>query len=456
MKKIILGFFGLLIFSCSSNDFELGDMQEIKENGYKTNFIEAYGTPSPTHDWGFGSAMFGNKTLTRSHDVNGNLWYQDWVRPINVGVEVSNERELVLAEFSKKRENAVNTINVDWNNYWVQQVHQSNNSYKDGFGNSTGDIHTKMNKIIAYNEEGFNETIYPDWNNWQATQVTTHYEHVNNFNNGTNTTEYTDDVTKEKFIGTTLMKDMGETPNGTPKFGYHNTVDSKDHFEYIIIAGEEIDSRLSGYYYVGFDFCASHPQGQEANKNMDVERDWIFNDWIVRISPAEHVGNPIKTLVGYGRVICEDLGATANSDFDFNDVVFDAYIYSDGSCDIILQAAGGTLPLSVGGHEVHSEFGVDTKVMVNTGAGETKSPVTFTIPNGISSLSDIAIVVRDKNAIWTLNAEIGEPPAKICVGTDFRWCREFQHIEWAYPEFVNWVGDSNTPWQPNPVVEYIY
>ena len=67
------------------------------------------------------------------------------------------------------------------------------------------------------------------------------------------------------------------------------------------------------------------------------------------------------------RVIAEDLTVDERGDFDFNDVVFDVILnYPVGKTTIILQAAGGTLPLTIGGQEVHKKFGVDTNVMVNT------------------------------------------------------------------------------------------
>ena len=66
------------------------------------------------------------------------------------------------------------------------------------------------------------------------------------------------------------------------------------------------------------------------------------------------------------RIMAEDLSASEASDFDFNDVVFDVVWKSDSEAEIILQAAGGTLPLTVNGVEVHGAFEVETNVMVNT------------------------------------------------------------------------------------------
>ena len=232
-----------------------------------------------------GKTVLSSTMDTRAANVNGNLWYQNWERPTNVTEE---EKAKVIAEFSKKREGATNTLQVTWKNYWVQQVYKGEAEYLDGFNQNIGVASDKMNHLLAYNQN-YDEEI------WWPEHVVNHggYEHINNFNSGDNTTVYTDDVTHEQFIGTTLMVDMA-TDGRDEQFGYHNSVDSKNHFEYIIL-------KIDGAYYVGFDFYATHPEGQDANKNMDVERDWIFNDWIVKISPAQLLdGEPENPDLGGG------------------------------------------------------------------------------------------------------------------------------------------------------------
>ena len=419
MKKILLLLSLIVCFaSCSKTEF-LNDYNEIKEAQYNQAFESNFGKIANNHDWGFGVVDYGT---TRAANVNGNLWYQDWVRPVNITDE---EKTKVVAEFSKVRKNEVNSVHIDWNNYWVQQVYKGEATYNDGFGNSIGVASSKMNKLIAYNSN-YKETVW--WPEYK--EIEGGYEHVNNFNDGNNTTEYTDDVTHEKFIGTTLMVNMN-AEGIVDQFGYHNSVDSKDHFEYIIL---EID----GAYYVGFDFYATHPEGQEANKNMDVARDWIFNDWIVKISPAK------RNITYKKRIICEDLGAIG--DWDFNDVVFDALI-KDGKTYIKLLAAGGTLELTVAGKEVHSEFGIPTSTMVNTNNGTVrKDPVEFEIDFEYLSYNDIPVIVRSKNGAnvyttYELKTKIGAAPQKIAVATDFEWCDERESIEDKYPAFKTYVGD---------------
>ena len=356
------------------------------------------------------------------------MWYQKWERPVNV---TDAEKTKVIAEFSKVREGATHTENLPWDNYWVQQVYQGTNPSVDGTGTKVYP-NGVMNQLIAWN---FNKG---------------EYEHVNNFNNANNTTEYTDDETKEKYYGTTLMVDMG-TGDVDDQFGYHNTSSSNYYYDYIIL---EID----GAYYVGFDIVGYHPIGQDANANMDVDRDWVFNDWIVKISPA------IFNMEGADRIIAEDLSADDGSDFDYNDVVFDAKVVNEWIASendnklvayITLRAAGGTMPLYIGGKEkgkeVHALFGVNTGTMVNTNNGTvSKDPVSFSIIlgpavwDGSFNVKDIPVVVDGKKGTITLKSEVGQASEKLCVSTSFQWCDEREPIDQRYPSFKNWVreGDS--------------
>ena len=179
---------------------------------------------------------------------------------------------------------------------------------------------------------------------------------------------------------------------------------------------------LAGYYYIGFDFNSSARTGQETNKNQYVDRDWVFNDWIVRISPGEFAGQK--------RIYVEDLIASSlqkvdKSDWDFNDAVFDAFVYYnpywlDGSCAVItLRAAGGTQELTIAGREVHELFGVSQSTMVNTGVGADVPPVQFRIPgNQLTSgdANDIKVIVTNaEGEKIELTAKQGKATQKFAV-----------------------------------------
>lgn len=182
-------------------------------------------------------------------------------------------------------------------------------------------------------------------------------------------------------------------------------------------------------------------------------------------------------LIEQGRVFCEDLGRVSRNDLDFNDVVFDAYIYevkeytkttvkkggtvfsenevlnsTSYKANIILLAAGGTYPITVANKDVHAAFGQPNNVIINTCASDndaygnpyfnTSGPVEFTV-NDIASIKDITIIVRIGNEVKELEGNLGEAPQKFCVkaiGT--KWPKERNVIGDAYTSFGNWVTNS--------------
>ena len=94
--------------------------------------------------------------------------------------------------------------------------------------------------------------------------------------------------------------------------------------------------------------------------------DGYYSDWIVTLTKAE----PVNQVSANLRVMAEDLSAgESGEDFDFNDVVFDVYFSPNpGEAYVMVLAAGGTLPLTVDGTEVHGLFGKSTDTMINTHA----------------------------------------------------------------------------------------
>ena len=257
----------ILMASCSN-----------KDNDEAAGQITFGVAQSPDFIYYSGTSLLGSTFGTRAANVNGNLWYQNWERPTNVTEE---ERSKVVEEFSKKREGVKNTLSVTWKNFWVQQVYKGQTAYTDGYGQNIGLGSDHMNHLLVFNNL---KTEVISW--WPYEEAVTEYEgtyeHINNFNNGNNTTTYTDDETHQTYQGTTLMVNMG-TDGRDEQFAYHNSTDSKYHYEYIIL-------NIDGSYYIGFDFYADGTKEYPANKNMDVERDWVFNDWIVKVVPAQKLG----------------------------------------------------------------------------------------------------------------------------------------------------------------------
>lgn len=158
-------------------------------------------------------------------------------------------------------------------------------------------------------------------------------------------------------------------------------------------------------------------------------------------------------------IICEDLGSIG--DFDYNDAVFDVTIYSDQAgnhAKITLKAAGGTLKLTVGNHEIHEELLKDGKTyengsypMINTGAGVEAAPVEFIydFPAGVTNnfINNIPVVVTYKDgSTKTLEATKGQAPEKIAVLKGFECPSEKQNIKNKYSHFKDYVADTTGEW----------
>ena len=167
-------------------------------------------------------------------------------------------------------------------------------------------------------------------------------------------------------------------------------------------------------------------------------------------NPGFNGDTPDPTPKANVRVIAEDLSVSDNTDFDFNDVVFDVtFNYPEqNKTTITLLAAGGTLPLYVGGQEVHKMFGVSTKTMVNTGAGASKAPVSFVLDGTFErDANNILVEVEKEGERTTITAIRGMVASKIAVKPNYEWCKEKQDIEAKYPDFGKYVkGEVGDNW----------
>ena len=194
--------------------------------------------------------------------------------------------------------------------------------------------------------------------------------------------------------------------------------------------------------------------------------------------------NPTTNTVICGRIFCEDMARAADKgDIDFNDVVFDVFIVTkDGkqNTEIQVLAAGGTLPITVAGENIHALFNntpettmintVGDKTLVNSEDQTTYNGVKFTNFNEVKTitlkntnytdLNSIPIMVRLNNVevLDLTNQRLGSVPHKICVPIGTRWPQERIAIDEAYPDFEKYVKDPETnPWQtPDTENEWVY
>ena len=243
--------------------------------------------------------------------------------------------------------------------------------------------------------------------------------------------------------GTTLAT---KTIPNTPEFYGDGTYNTAVH-QSTIPLGE-------GYHWAVTPSNTSHiavfkteytdAEGNTVDLNLIGFEDWTdldYNDVIFAVTGTRggeeiEIEEPTDPGTFVCRIVAEDLTVGENSDFDFNDVVFD--VFCDGSTTTIrLRAAGGELPLYVADHEVHKEFGYNSSYpIINTGWDGTieyeKRYVDFTI-SGVYNTRALANTIpvyvtkrgEDKDLIdILLTAKTGKVASKVCVGRDYEWCSE--------------------------------
>lgn len=169
--------------------------------------------------------------------------------------------------------------------------------------------------------------------------------------------------------------------------------------------------------------------------------DWGFNN--------DQSGTRAATKPKY-RVIAEDFEAKNETDFDFNDVVFDVIGVEGDQTRLKLLAAGGIYRLTVGGIEIHEAFGVKanengTYPMVSAGGDYNYDPVEILIKGQYETpeqIKDIDIKVFkpgfEEEGI-PLEAQKGKPACKILVDETFKVIDERQSVSKDNTNFSGYV-----------------
>ena len=177
-------------------------------------------------------------------------------------------------------------------------------------------------------------------------------------------------------------------------------------------------------------------------------------------------GDEIETI----RVVAEDLTVgDRNTDFDFNDVVFDViWNKTQNTVSIEVLADGAELTMYIGGtaagvsermnvNEMFSEANgvtIPKSVYPNTAAGAHYAYKTykFDLNSDEWSGTDIGSIARSiyvrvmkSGQLVTLEAPVGKAAGKIAVGDDYDWCDERQDITDKYGnKFKEYVGGQHT------------
>lgn len=508
--------------SCSNHEvFDAGRNQaaESATAAYKQAFINTIGKPAANQDWGFGTT----RANRRSANPQGNMWEQDgwnvppvitdaqkdivrqyfqqnpnlsyinpgwtnfWIQQVYKGgtntagskteekYTIGNGDKVVggddMDHIASKDANGIvdhvnNFNNSDSNDWEGRMLMVESSTYSFGYNNSNGSVyHYDKAALVNWavirdwaNANGLNGDVLDDgWNrsymgfDWEQVVGNNVYAAIIDWNNydwqnpdasiiGYNEFEFEGE--KYKYLNS--ERNQYAYDESEPNYG--GILESQTH-----LSDAQIRELLSLGYLPVFN------SDNKIWVKIATGADGYYSDWIVTLTEAKQSQNDADYSI---RVIGEDLSASEQGDFDFNDVVFDVALNVDGKTQIKLQAAGGTLPLIIGvenpsndqdytANEVHNVFGgYDVTTMINTNAGkygksaDGVAPVVFVLDKAYGNAKDIPVYVK-KNGAWVeFTAERGEPASKIGVSTDFQWVNEKEYIGAKYPNFIKWVTEN--------------
>lgn len=406
---------GMTMVSCQSKD--LYDENTIQENEahnrvakYEDAFTRTFGQVASNHRWGFDQTT-GAQTRTAYTSST-----EQWIIPENLwgGHQNkegwnANDLDAAFAKMNKAGGATTTLSDFDFNNFFLQHVEMP-----DG-----GNIKNQINRLEAYN------SISGDW------------ETVTNFSRGQNNDDfqllcektYYYQPVNSSAAGTTLMSGMGggADANGKQFRIVYNNGQINDNYGFLTIDSyhKDLKKTIEGEHYLAFQFP---PKNSQSDKSY----------WVIRLGEAKTTETEV---FAEGRVLCEDMGA---NDFDFNDVVFDAYIMKNGDLNITVLAHGGQLDIKVAGVPV--TLGKMTNTGVNSDATQT-----INIPaadHNYTSIEAIPVEVfpngfADNLNHFPLESITGQVPQKICAPIGTNWPDEYVKISDAYTSFNSWVTESN-------------
>lgn len=515
IKKKYLGILSTALTMCLVGCTEYDGVYEgysadylRRSEEYRAAFIKEFGQFSSDQTWGFGDMQVTRAGLsTRGTNPNLNQWADpdqldlvvpgypdsegtyhtvdgyynkvtfDDVKEHNPAGDVTDEEIQYVSRWFREHRNP-QSVKVHWTDYFVQSISADADRELDSNGYCNGEkiesipiqvMNSSTNKFEDWVNEGVKQTAPIKYFSDELKVLTfdgvanpnnpSSWDHILNFNNGNTNYCPTENNTSYRTINL-------YTCSGTEDFAYHSTYDENWYSNYVIVP-LVFDIPQTGHcaihdknctkhhyegYYLAFDY-ETHKLDEEG-KLYEKNCDGFYSNWILKITPALH--QVTETSSRNWRVMCEDLGAIG--DYDFNDVVFDIsyeQYYDNGDktdAIITLQAAGGTLPVCLAkddnNHEVHHLFGQDdTHTPINVGFKGIKCHVAIFRVKDVETTNpnDILIMVHNgasQEAVYSLQAEKGEVPQKICVPASVPWTDEGIRITNKYPFFTQWVSDS--------------
>ena len=360
---------GLLVTGCHDkmeNEY-ISNPVTVKTEEFEKAFKEAFTSDiAPNQDWGFGTAsVVRTRANTRGvvegddYIVKKDQWanHPERLEGNTVPDDVTDkEADYVYKWFQKEENKGLTVSGQPWTSFFIQQVKGTMSEQKQGWWDYTGGAKDFTDK------GGMDYLIVGDGNT---------FVHVKDFN--------AEDGGPH---GIVFVKNSSAL-----KFGYHGSWDSSDRYLFklaqITVPGDCFkDGKARTGWYVGLSLYGE--KNDNGKKIIGYQRKDFGDDWILKVVPGNgsttttpddtdepEPGGPeidtdvptptpvpdthvykvkttttkteyykSRTLIQFGRVFCEDLGgnyASNRKDFDYNDVVFDAYLWMEEECQKVTE-----------------------------------------------------------------------------------------------------------------------
>src|SRR5574344_464653 len=130
-----------MMVGCTNNDnaYDADAIANQKKAEYTAAFQKEFGTIASNQDWGFSSSTSSANAflLTRSANTNSNEWYTYVNAPGGYDANNKPKGDVTEAEIDSVKEvfskvdKSDNAINLNWSDFFVQQVYKGATIYKD-------------------------------------------------------------------------------------------------------------------------------------------------------------------------------------------------------------------------------------------------------------------------------------------------------------------------------------
>lgn len=329
---------GFAFVACSHDTvYDENFAQNERAAQYEQAFIKAFGAVSPNETWDFsgrGSELAAARTRTKP----GSDYLTDWRGTESYGYVWNYPEKSAVKDPMPEKE-----VNSLFNNYWTSVIVPAINSAQVTNWNPTGKIVFRA-LATSRTEESKSKYFALGMEDKDGVDLYLRLSSPDNAagaKRGTTVDQHTSSLDFSQITGTHTWYTCSTTGQNKNKISINAS-------NYKLTNFKEVTVNINDKDYTFWCFKCDANGG--------------YTDLVLWVNKVPTV----PVLVDCKRYFVEDLGGS--DDFDFNDIVFDVALFSDGRQTCYVRALGGTLDITIrvgGGSWTKSDHYTKTE-MINT------------------------------------------------------------------------------------------